>query len=48
MVYSRYYGRGGQDGATRIDMSYSWGEVILVEAKYQSLAFSDHLATWAI
>ena len=42
-VYSRYYGRAGQVGATRIDMSYSWGEVRLVEAKYQSVALSDHL-----
>ena len=42
-MYSRHYGRGGQDGATRIDMYYSWGEVRLMEDKYQSVAFSDHL-----
>ena len=28
-VYSRYYGRAGQEGATRIDRSYTWGEVII-------------------
>ena len=43
-VFSRYYGRAGQEGATRIDRSYHWGEVRPVEAKYQSVAFSDHLA----
>ena len=39
MVYSRYYGSYGQDGAIRIDMTYSLGEVGLVEAKHQIVAF---------
>ena len=43
-VYSRYYGRAGQEGATRIDRSYTWGEVTVVEAKYEAVAFSDHMA----
>jgi exonuclease III len=44
-VYSRYYNheRIGQ-GASRIDRCYHWGELKVQEAKYISLAFSDHLA----
>ena len=31
-------------GATRIDRSYSWGDMGVVEAKYVPVAFSDHMA----
>ena len=43
-VYSRYYGRAGQVGATRIDRSYTWGQVMVMQAKYEAVAFSDHMA----
>ena len=42
-AFSRYYERNGQEGATRIDRSYHWGEVSPVAAWYESVAFSDHL-----
>ena len=44
-AYSRYYAsdRYG-DGASRIDRCYHWGSVKVMEAKYVSIAFSDHLA----
>ena len=42
--YSRYYSRGGEQGATRIDRSYSWGVMEVVEARYAPVAFSDHMA----
>ena len=42
--YSRYYSRGGEEGATRIDRGYSWGDMMVVEARYVPVAFSDHLA----
>ena len=43
--FSRYYSqdRGGF-GATRIDRSYSFGELSVAEAMYVSIAFSDHLS----
>ena len=43
--YSHHYSntRTGS-GATRIDRSYSFGEVFPVEAKYVSVAFSDHMS----
>ena len=41
--FSRFYNQGGE-GATRIDRSYSWGEVEVLEARYVPVAFSDHLA----
>ena len=43
--FSHYYSniRTGT-GATRIDRSYSFGEVYPVEAKYVSVAFSDHMS----
>ena len=43
-VFSRYYGseRFG-DGATRIDRDYHYGSIKVVDAKYISLAFSDHM-----
>jgi hypothetical protein len=31
-------------GATRIDRSYNWGEIRIVEARYEPVAFSDHMA----
>ena len=45
-AFSRYYHheRIGQ-GGSRIDRCYYWGEFIVQEAKYLSIAFSDHLAT---
>ena len=42
--FSRYYGRAGQEAATRLDRSFHWGEVRVVEARYEAVAFSDHLA----
>ena len=36
--YSRYYSRGGEQGATRIDRSYSWGIMEVVEARYVPVA----------
>ena len=44
-VFSHYYnyGQAGQ-GATRIDRSYSWGQVEISDAKYEAVAFSDHMA----
>ena len=44
LVYSHYYhtqqlGEGG----TRIDRSYSWGDVQVVDAFYEPIAFSDHM-----
>ena len=38
--FSHYY----QGGATRIDRSYSFGELSVTEARYVSIAFSDHLS----
>ena len=44
-TYSHYYTRvGGQVGATRIDRSYHWGNIIIEDASYMSVAFSDHFA----
>ena len=42
--YSRYYGhdRFG-DGATRIDRTYHYGNLAVIEAYYVAAAFSDHL-----
>ena len=42
--FSRYYVWKGKEGATRIDRCYSWGEVIVQEAEYLVVSFSDHLA----
>ena len=43
--FSRYYSndRSGM-GATRIDRSYSYGDLVPIDAKYVSVAFSDHLS----
>ena len=42
-AYSRYYkhDRIGE-GASRIDKCYHWGDIVVKESKYVSLAFSDH------
>ena len=44
-IFSHYYHtvQLGQ-GATRIDRSYNWGQLDVVEAKYVPVAFSDHMA----
>ena len=42
-IFSRYYSRMGQDGATRIDRSYHWGGLTPTAAWYESVAFSDHM-----
>ena len=42
--FSRYYKTDRGEGASRIDRCYQWGEITVQEAKYKSLAFSDHLA----
>ena len=43
-IFSRYYDhhRFGE-GATRLDRQYYWGNMVIVEAKYVPVAFSDHL-----
>ena len=43
-TFSRYYDsdRYGE-GATRIDRSYHFGGIKVLEAKYSSIAFSDHM-----
>ena len=44
-VFSRYYSSEKYGpGATRIDRAYSWGILVVVEAKYEGVAFSDHMA----
>ena len=44
LTYSHYYHTVQLGaGATRIDRSYSWGEMEIIEAKYEPLAFSDHM-----
>ena len=32
------------EGATRIDRAYSWGQIKVINAKYEPIAFSDHMA----
>ena len=45
LVYSHYYHTVQLgEGATRIDRSYSWGNLTVVEARYEPIAFSDHMA----
>ena len=42
--FSRYYSHDRTGlGASRIDRCYHWGDLAVTEAKYTSLAFSDHL-----
>ena len=43
--FSRYYENAAHgDGATRIDRNYNYGDVEIIEAKYVSVAFSDHMS----
>ena len=43
-TYSRYYSHDRTGvGASRIDRCYHWGDLVVKDAKYISLAFSDHL-----
>ena len=44
MVSHFYQGVRGQVGATRIDRSYHWGGITVLEASYVSVALSDHLS----
>ena len=32
------------EGATRLDRSYNWGSIRVIEAKYEPVSFSDHLS----
>ena len=44
-VFSHYYHTTQLGaGATRIDRSYSWGDLKVVRASYEPIAFSDHMA----
>ena len=44
-TYSRFYrSAGGEVGGSRIDRSYHWGNITILEAEYISVAFSDHFA----
>ena len=43
--FSHYYSNARTgNGATRIDRAYSYGDLRVAEAKYTSVAFSDHLS----
>ena len=43
--YSHFYHTIHQgEGATRLDRSYHWGSIRVIEAKYEPVSFSDHLA----
>ena len=43
-IYSRYYSSDQYgEGATRIDRSYHWGNIQIFDARYVSVAFSDHM-----
>ena len=44
LCYSRYYKTSRYFGASRIDRSYFWGALNVIEANYVSIAFSDHMA----
>ena len=44
-VFSHYYHTTQLgEGATRIDRAYFWGNTSIVSAKYEPIAFSDHMA----
>ena len=44
-TYSHYYHTLHQGhGATRIDRSYHWGRISVIDARYEPIAFSDHMA----
>lgn len=42
--YSRFYENTRAEGASRIDRCYHFGNLVVKQAKYVSLAFSDHLS----
>ena len=46
LEYSRYYDHNsrGVFGATRLDRQYTWGQLIPLEVRHVSVAFSDHLS----
>ena len=44
LCYSRYYTTNKYTGGSRIDRSYLWGDLSVEEARYISVAFSDHMA----
>ena len=41
-TFSRYYENSRAEGATRIDRNYHFGDLEVIAAEYQPLAFSDH------
>ena len=43
-TFSKYYETIRGEGATRIDRSYHFGVIKIVETKYLPIAFSDHFA----
>ena len=42
--FSHYYESNTVEGGTRIDRQYHWGNLVILEAKYVGIAFSDHMA----
>ena len=42
--FSRYYETKFGGGASRLDRNYQYGQIMINEAKYESIAFSDHMA----
>ena len=42
VAFSRHYENTRASGASRIDRSYHYGDLTVIEAKYLPLAFSDH------
>ena len=42
IAFSRHYANTRASGATRIDRSYHYGDLKVIEAKYLPLSFSDH------
>ena len=44
-AFSHYYHtQQAGYGTTRIDRSYNWGDITAVSARYEPIAFSDHMA----
>ena len=44
LAYSRYYENTRAEGASRIDRCYHYGDMVVEEAQYLPVAFSDHFA----
>ena len=42
--FSRYYETKFGGGASRLDRNYQYGQIMINETKYESIAFSDHMA----